>query len=483
MELTIALPGARWHYDPGSPLGPPGGFGEVFRGRSDGGEPVAIKRLKIAAAKAAHRELRIANLLKGSEFQHLLPFFDAGQDAESGAYFVVMPIAERSLAEYLNESGPLDELAAISILLSIAAGLNEVPDIVHRDLKPGNILFHASKWKLADFGIAKFIEESTSLETLKGCLSPQYAAPEQWNLQRPTHATDVYALGCIGYTLLTGAPPFQGQAKEDFRNQHLHAAPPNNLTCSNRLRSALSMMLRKTPEVRPGLSRVIRLLEQVDASVDDGFSGLAEAGAAVAAEVANEEATAAKEAEDRARRQSLAREAKAIFESLCEEFLCAVVDAASVAKREDVSRVRLGGAVLEMKLIGPRGGYSVNPFERSGWDVLLGGKVAVRQANPTYVWSSSLWYAKLSPHDEYRWREISYFFNPLLAERPPHEPFALEDGARADEAAAATMGTYNIAFGPVCIDDEDKEEFMTRWSDLYRKAVSGQLRRPSSLPL
>ncbi len=156
-------------------------------------------------------------------------------------------------------------------------------DIVHRDLKPGNILFHEARWKLADFGIAKFVEESTSLKTLKGCLSPQYAAPEQWNLQKSTRATDVYALGCIGYALLTGAPPFQGPANEDFRNQHLHFAPPGNLTCSNRLRSALSMMLRKTPEARPGLPRVVQLLEQIDASTDDGFSGLAEAGAAVAA--------------------------------------------------------------------------------------------------------------------------------------------------------------------------------------------------------
>jgi serine/threonine-protein kinase len=53
------------------------------------------------------------------------------------------------------------------VLLQIASGLSEVEDIVHRDLKPANILRHEGVWKIADFGIAKFVEETTSVETLK----------------------------------------------------------------------------------------------------------------------------------------------------------------------------------------------------------------------------------------------------------------------------------------------------------------------------
>jgi len=45
-------------------------------------------------------------------------------------------------------------------------------DLVHRDLKPSNILYHEGVWKLADFGIARFVEESTSANTLKKCLTP-----------------------------------------------------------------------------------------------------------------------------------------------------------------------------------------------------------------------------------------------------------------------------------------------------------------------
>lgn len=50
--------------------------------------------------------------------------------------------------------------------------LSELPDIVHRDLKPQNVLFHSGRWKVADFGIARFVEETTSVRTLKDCLSP-----------------------------------------------------------------------------------------------------------------------------------------------------------------------------------------------------------------------------------------------------------------------------------------------------------------------
>jgi len=56
---------------------------------------------------------------------------------------------------------------------------------------------HESVWKIADFGIAKFVEDSTSLETLRNSLTPAYAAPEQWQLQRPTSATDIYSVGVL----------------------------------------------------------------------------------------------------------------------------------------------------------------------------------------------------------------------------------------------------------------------------------------------
>jgi len=66
-------------------------------------------------------------------------------------------------------------------LIQIVTGLQEIGQLVHRDLKSANILFHQGSWKIADFGIARFVEESTSANTVKGFLSPQFPAPEQWS--------------------------------------------------------------------------------------------------------------------------------------------------------------------------------------------------------------------------------------------------------------------------------------------------------------
>ena len=222
-----------------------------------------MKKLQIEAARAAHRELRIAEDLAARKLEHVVPVFDAGRDAESDSYFVVMPRAEKSLKDAIQQDGVFTDAEASQVLLEIAEGLSEVSDMVHRDLKPGNVLRHEGRWKTADFGIARFVEESTSEHTLKDFLTAAYAAPEQWRGERATNATDVYALGCIGYTLLTGSPPFAGPIQEDFMDQHLHQSPPPLVGHSARLRSLLLMMLRKPPEARPSVERVRHLLPVV----------------------------------------------------------------------------------------------------------------------------------------------------------------------------------------------------------------------------
>jgi serine/threonine protein kinase len=187
----IQLPRGEWLYDTSRALGRPGGFGAVFEGQNDAGDSVAVKRLHLDAAATAHRELTIADDLAGKAYEHVLVPLDSGIDVDSGSYFVVMPRAERSLKDLVDEHGPLNESDAVEVLLQIAMGLLEIPHIVHRDLKPANVLSHGGKWKIADFGIARFLEESTSLNTVKEALSPQFAAPEQWTLDHATNSTDV----------------------------------------------------------------------------------------------------------------------------------------------------------------------------------------------------------------------------------------------------------------------------------------------------
>ena len=354
---TIKLPNGMWSYDPESPLGPAGGFGEVFAGFSDDGKEVAVKRIKREVADAAHRELRIVQELIGRPFSHVVPFHDAGRDEDSGCYFIVMARASTSLQASLSKSEPYEDDSTSSVLLDIARGLAEVPEITHRDLKPANVLLHEGRWKVADFGIARFVEEATSLNTLRGCLSPQYAAPEQWQLGRSTTATDVYALGCIAVTLVLGHPPFQGPEEHDYKRQHLTEEPPALEGRDPRLRSLIFSMLRKPPESRPALDRVLLLLTELAAAKSmhsPGLVALAEAGASEADRTAADEAKAKKEQADAERRASLAKGGLQTLKQLTEQLM------ESVSRRPIHITDRMAKVIGSMGLGGPSDWVFVN---------------------------------------------------------------------------------------------------------------------------
>jgi len=165
-DVRVRLPRGEWFFDLKRRLGPPGGFGEVFEGKNAEGQPVAVKRLKLTVGEAAHRELKIADELAGKAFEHVLAVLDSGEDAEGGGYYLVMPRAEGSLSDELTKRGILPPTESVNILVQIADGLREAKTVVHRDLKPGNVLFHDGKWKVADFGIARFVEDATSANTV-----------------------------------------------------------------------------------------------------------------------------------------------------------------------------------------------------------------------------------------------------------------------------------------------------------------------------
>jgi eukaryotic-like serine/threonine-protein kinase len=485
---VIKLPRGQWSYDENAPLGPAGGFGIVFAGEGRDIGPVAVKRLKVSADDAAHRELRIANELAGNVHAHIIPMYDAGEDADSGAYFVVMARAERSLLDELKTRKMFDDKSAMGILLQIGQGLAEVGQLVHRDLKPGNVLYHGGVWKVADFGIARFVEESTSPNTLKDCLSRQYAAPEQFRLERASGATDVYALGCIGYALLTGKPPFPGPLLEDYSRQHQHDEPPSLDGHDGRLRSILSMMLRKTADARPSVARVIAQLSRAvaESPPSGGLAALAEAGAAVARREGSDDARQSAAQSLKVSREQLAKDAEKLLRSLLTDVFDRIVAAAPPAKRlSNGLGVRLGEAELQVWLLGKA--LPADSFPQSQWEVVTGAKIWVRQPSPKYEWSASLWYARLKPSDDYRWHEISYFVNPLArSARGQHEcaPFALtEDIHHADEAAGPALTTYCTAWGPEPIDDENADAFFHRWADLLAKAAQGQISYPRNLPL
>lgn len=517
----IKLERAQWYFDPGRLLGPPGGFGEVFYGTDVNGDAVAVKRLHIHAHDAAHRELRIARELVGRTFNNVISFLDAGQDSESDRYYLVMPKADKSLAQHLSAEGILDEETALALLLEMTNGLLEVPDLVHRDLKPGNVLRHHGKWKIADFGIAKFVEETTSKQTLRDRLTAPYAAPEQWKGEHVSSATDVYALGCIAYELLTGSPPFKGPEPPDYQRQHILEPPPALSCVRSRLASFIGMMLRKEPVVRPSARRIFEMLTAIDASQPEkvGGAALAKIGQSIGDEIARKEAAAAAEAADQERRLHVAKAANADFhqtaQELCEravanalhaQYRCGAKDGAN-----DVHQLALGQGLL---LITPQAWGEViqkGRLTRSGWDVIAGAEISVEMPG-RYMRSASLWFTNAGNGNEYRWYEVTFKIGPhnplivtlassmrrqsvapvrrhqfqnvqrqkLVQAYVTNAPFAFAPNVNSDAALVrtATNGIV-LAAQPEPIDFNSRDSFIDRWHSLFAEAAAGKLCKPN----
>ena len=141
--------------------------------------------------------------------------------AEDGTQFLVMDLLEgEDLSTRLERTGALDWTSAIRILEEIASALGAAHalGIIHRDLKPANIFLarragSAERATILDFGLAKnvaVVENVRLTATGAGLGTPLYMSPEQARGSEVDLRTDVYALGCIFYEMLTGVPPFEG---------------------------------------------------------------------------------------------------------------------------------------------------------------------------------------------------------------------------------------------------------------------------------
>lgn len=483
--IEIRLPNACWSYDPDRRLGEPGGFGAVYEGRSSTGDAVAVKRLHLAAAQAAHRELTVAQDLAGRSLRNVMPVYDAGQDAETGAYFVVMPLATGNLEEYIQSHGNLRELDTAHIMLQILSGLDEVTHLVHRDLKPRNILKLGDKWCIGDFGIARFVEESTSANTLKDCLSPHFAAPEQWRNEHATSATDIYALGCIAYVLLTAHPPFSGSSSEELQQKHLNESPVSPATASPRFQTLLGMMLRKNAASRPSRQRVVTLMQQLTEPVAEAVraSGLEQLAIAAAA---HEQKRAAAEAEANRRREierqrsGMAAQAQAILQEVFDELARRVTSSAPNAViSSDRMTIELGGASLSMSTWGQLLRFS-DAFPLSQWDVITGSEIKAEQSRPQHTRSASLWYTRRNDvNADFRWYEVGYNMNPFMGKKFRCEPTALPP-QEADRAHGPGMAEVQTSYDPLPIDDEDIDAFCSRWAQILAEACANRLQH---LPL
>lgn len=215
-----------------------GGMGEVYRAvhvylkRS-----VALKTLQkklLSDQEAWTRFQREAELVSKLESQHVVRVFDFGR-LDDGQPFICMEFVEGEDLGTVLDRGALEPEEAVTLLEQVAEGLSEAHalGIVHRDLKPPNIMLGRRRdgrvlAKILDFGIARIASEK-KLErlTATGMVvgTPAYLAPEQAMGGDIDARTDIYALGCVAYEMLTGRPPFKADAIGQLLLMHINERP------------------------------------------------------------------------------------------------------------------------------------------------------------------------------------------------------------------------------------------------------------------
>ncbi|UCF40702.1 MAG: protein kinase [Gemmatimonadota bacterium] len=181
--------------------------------------PVVLKVLRpeVSMTLGAHRFLREVRIAARLSHPHVVTLIDS--DEIDGFLFSVMAYVEgESLRDRLVREGRLSLGAAMDIARQVASALDYAHsrDVVHRDVKPENILLCRSAAVVTDFGIARAISEATEGERLTdpgvAVGTSVYMSPEQASGELEVDGrSDVYALGCVLYELLTGEPPFSGR--------------------------------------------------------------------------------------------------------------------------------------------------------------------------------------------------------------------------------------------------------------------------------
>jgi serine/threonine protein kinase len=205
-----------------------GGFAAVYEATDERlGRVVAVKVITMAvtgdeAEEVRRRFNREARASASLHHPNVVAVYDFGTDPELGLDFLVMErLRGEDLRARIRRGEPVPAPTALRILREAADGVDAGHRIglVHRDLKPGNIFLaelNRADWFrvcVVDFGIARIVAgDDTTRITHNGIpLSPAYASPEQISGEREvTPASDVYSLGVIGYELLAGRRPFQG---------------------------------------------------------------------------------------------------------------------------------------------------------------------------------------------------------------------------------------------------------------------------------
>jgi len=256
-----------------------GGMGEIYKATHRMlARPAAIKLIRAEmlgaedgesadlAIKRFHREAEAAANLRSP---HTVELFDFGITEDQTLYFVMELLEGVDLETLVRESGPLPARRVVHILRQACESLAEAHErgLVHRDIKPANI--HLGKAgvrydfvKVLDFGLVKSVHQPPSEDSLATAVgrtpgTPAYMAPEMSLGENVDARSDIYALGCVGYFLLSGHLVFDGTSAFQIVAKHLRndPVPPSmraRVDIPREVEAAILKCLAKKPEDRFG---------------------------------------------------------------------------------------------------------------------------------------------------------------------------------------------------------------------------------------
>lgn len=234
-----------------------GGMGSVYRATQlNLDRTVAVKIISAGLSDPASLDRFKREALVVARLRHpnIVSVYDFGAAPGVGAYIVMEYVPGTPLSREIKRRGQLPIDQAVDLMAQVCDAIAEAhaSGVIHRDIKPHNILLEEAREgfrvKVLDFGIAKLWGETdadgiTLTKTGSFLGTPVYMAPELWSGEEASIRSDIYALGCVLYEVLTGKPPFSGGGTIKLMRLHTAQTP------------ALPSLRR--PGVNPALDAVV----------------------------------------------------------------------------------------------------------------------------------------------------------------------------------------------------------------------------------
>jgi tRNA A-37 threonylcarbamoyl transferase component Bud32 len=518
-----------------------GAVGEVWRAR-DGvlSRSVAIKvvREKIDDPELARfqREARLA-----ASLQHpgITVVHDIGE--QDGQPFIVMELLDGAdLAARLEQAKtglPVNEAISLAIQAADALQAAHAGQVIHRDLKPANLfVLSTGQLKVCDFGIAVAADAADSMAIGSYILgTPAYMSPEQCDGEPADQRSDLYALGCVLYALLTGHPPFPVGPPLTIMAQHRKMAPASVRAARPEVPPALDRLvmslLAKDPQERPAtagdVASTLRSarsaspkpgraaeplagppqvppVRQVPAPGPARYQGASYGYGATASSWLTQLREADRANELRRNRagsrawqllsqtqrlaqhhQTLSAIAARDLTMLSNALWDAITRAAPTAdawQSELGWTVKLNTATLRFEQLR---GQSPNPYGNGLWapfDIVSYSALSLRFSQPSQRYqgrSHSLWYCDAQQAGRYYWYETAFMTSSLRAKTATRCPYALQPSYAS---SAFFAGPLRVAWPFTAMAGLNLNDFISRWATWLAAAAQGTLRRPVPLP-